>query len=172
MDFLKRFQRYTLKASAIIMNPPVPPKMVADPEGEYILVDQLVGAIKVGGLYPHTKELQTLFEEGAAHRALTRDLGKLGYDDFDQVIKVLTEQRDNVVPLKQFEVWREGWRDNGNDEKASLVGKAVARSFYDAVVILKKEQNANWNYDKAIDTWHSYLCKFYDNEKDARAFNG
>jgi len=110
-----------------------------------------------------------LFDECAAHRALTRDLGKLGYDDFDQVIKVLTEQRDNVVPLKQFEVWR----DNGNDEKASLVGKAVARSFYDAVVILQKERNANeWTYDKARGSWYSYSCKFYDNEKDARAFNG
>lgn len=172
MDFLKRFQRYTLKASAIIMNPPVPPKMVADPEGEYILVDQLFGAIKVGGLFPYSDELQDLFDHAAGHKALLRHLDKLGYEDFDQVIKVLTEQRDNAVQSRQFEVWREGWRDNGNDEKASLVGKATARSFYDAVVVLKKEQNAPWVYDPAENSWSSYSCKFYDNEKDARRFNG
>lgn len=173
MDILKRFMRYTLKSPAIITNPPQPSKMVADPEGEYILVDQLVGAIQSNGLLIKTPELDEMFEDGKAQRALIRDLDKLGYEDFDTVMKVLRQQRDSVLHEREFEIWREGYQATGEHQTAQLVGKATAISFYETVVKLRKETPDNdWLYDEASGTWSSYGCQFYKTEAEARAFFG
>lgn len=175
MNILSRFQRYTLKSPSIILSsnvPPAPAKMVADTEGEYILVDQLLGAIRSGGLLINDKWMQEHIADGDAQKALVRDLTILGYDDFDQVMEILKEVRDLRVKEREFEVWCEGYRATGEDQKAHLIGKATARSFHDAVLILQKEQHRQWQYDEKEGTWSTYSCKFYDNEKDARRFNG
>lgn len=177
-EILKRFTRYNVYKPTIVLsvNAPKPTgDMVIDPKGKYITAEQLSLVIAAGGLLPFSPELQEQLIDGNAQKALIRDLGKLGYKDFDQVMKVLAEQRDAVIEPKEFEIWMEGWRDNGNDEKAQLLGKATARSFFDAVVELRRslgDKAKDWKYHQPSGEWSSYSCTFYDNEKDARKFNG
>lgn len=179
MEILKRFQRYTLSKPQIILNPNTPPqplKMVEDPEGEYILIDQLKGAIEVGGLIVNTPELQEHLADGDAQKGLLRDLTKLGYEDFDQVMKVLKDARDSVITEKEFEIWSEGYQATGENAKAALHGKVVARSFHEAVekyiANAPKGTKQYWHYSESSDTWLMYGCKVYDNEAEAREYNG
>ncbi|ARV77085.1 hypothetical protein PHABIO_457 [Pseudomonas phage Phabio] len=177
-EILKRFTRYNVYKPTIVLsaNAPKPTgDMVVDPKGEYIKAEQLTLVMAAGGLIHVTPEVQEHLVDGNAQKALIRDLGKLGYTDFDQVMKVLTDQRDAVIEPREFEIWVEGWRDNGNDEKAHLIGKATARSFFDAVVELRRtlgDKAKDWKYHKPSGEWSSYGCTFFDNEKDARKFNG
>lgn len=173
-NIFKRITRYSLKPPSIILNinAPIPTgDPVVDPEGEWMKCDQLNGIITAGGLLESTPALLEELKDGEAQRALMRTLTQLGYQDFDQVMEVLRNNREQVLKLREFEIWMEGWQDNGNHEKARLLGKGVGLSFHEAVLNLKEQlgphKTSDWR-QWPDGTWHSYLCTFYDNEADAR----
>lgn len=177
-NVFKRLTRYTIKPPGIILDrhaPPATGEPVVDPKGEWMKVQQLANIIALGGLMIVDEPLVELLKDGEAQRALIRTLTSLGYTDFDQVIQVLQEQRTTVLKLREFEVWMEGWQDNGNHEKARLLGKGVGYSFSEAVANLKEQlgdKAKGWKHDPSSNLWSDYSCTFYDNEKDARKFVG
>lgn len=74
---------------------------------------------------------------------------------------------------KQYEVWLEGYRATGQDYKAQFLGFENAYSFHEAVYKLYKKINKLHGVsfstaNPSIIGWGS----LYDNETDARAFNG
>lgn len=177
-NVFKRLTRYTIKPPGIILDRHAPPptgEPVIDPKGEWMKVQQLANIIALGGLMIVDEELVEHLKDGDAQRALIRTLTGFGYDDFDQVIQVLREQRSTVLKLREFEVWVEGWQDNGHHEKARLLGKGVGYSFSEAVANLKEQlgdKAKGWEHDPSTNRWSDYSCTFYDNEKDARRFVG
>lgn len=177
-DIFKRIQRYTIKPIGIILDRHAPPptgEPTIDPEGEWMKCDQLNNIIAMGGLIQHNPELEELLLDGQAQRSLINTLTGMGYTDFDQVIKVLRDQRTTVLSQREFEVWMEGWQDNGGIQTAQLLGKGVGYSFSEAVADLKEKlgrKAKDWRHDVVKNKWSDYGCDFYDNEKDARAFVG
>lgn len=78
--------------------------------------------------------------------------------------------------MKKFDVWLEGYRATGEHGTAQLIGEGVeAETFPEACV--KAMLDNNWGaadlekyYDKERNTY--WGCRFFDNEKDARASFG
>lgn len=168
---LKLFTRYSVNKPTILLHANSVPQtgtLTVDPEGDLITVDQLINVIAGGGLIEATPELQEHLIDGNAQKALIRDLGKLGYEGFDQVMQVLTEQRDKVVSIRAFEIWLEGTSES---TKATLLGKVEARSFYDAVVKFKAGDDESfyaWSYHQPSGGWTKGNANIHDNEIDAR----
>ncbi len=173
-NVFKRLTRYTIKSPGIIVDRHAPPptgEPVVDPKGEWMKVQQLANIIALGGLMIVDERLVEHLKDGDAQQALMRDLKALGYENFDQVMHVLKEYRSNVLSFREFEVWMEGWQDNGHHEKARLLGKGVGYSFQEAVGTLKEQlgdKAKDWIYDPHVKRWSDYGCTFYDNEITAR----
>ncbi|ABY63271.1 hypothetical protein ST201phi2-1p448 [Pseudomonas phage 201phi2-1] len=178
-NVFKRLTRYTIKPIGIILDRHAPPpsgEPVVDPKGEWMKVQQLANIIALGGLMIVDEDLVEHLKDGDAQRALMRDLTALGYDDFEQVMQVLKEQRGTVLKLREFEVWMEGYRATGEDAKAHLLGKGVGYSFNEAVKNLKEQlgehKTKEWRYNPNTGLWSNWGCTLYDNETEARKFNG
>jgi hypothetical protein len=91
-------------------------------------------------------------------------------------------------PLKEYEVWMQGYAATGQSAKAQFIGKVEARSFKQACHILmcqdylKNHTSENlrapnqwidpdrWDYDP--DSCSYWGCKLFDNETDARKTYG
>lgn len=179
MSIITKMQRFTNKSIGIILDrhniPPPAQKLTLDTEGEYVEFKELKGMLDTGLLIEMSAELQETFLDAQAQRSLIATLTGMGYEDFDQVLQVLKEQRSTVLKPREFEVWMEGWQDNGHHEKARLLGKGVGYSFSEAVLNLKEQlgpKAKGWVHDVSTNRWSDYSCSFYDNETDARRFVG
>lgn len=87
-------------------------------------------------------------------------------------------------PLKEFEVWMEGYAATGEHGTAQLIGKTMARSFTEACHILactqylehiKKVHGPNYNeydnperWDYDTDRKSYWGCRFFETEAEAR----
>ena len=74
---------------------------------------------------------------------------------------------------KWFAIWSEGYRATGESGKAILHGNWQGTDFKDAV----KNMLAEWNQDEVKKYYNEeentyWGCRFFDNEKDARASFG
>jgi hypothetical protein len=67
----------------------------------------------------------------------------------------------------KYQVWRSGWIITESNEPAALLGEADAESFEQACAIVLRD-------DKEFDPigLTKWGCKLWDNETDARRFNG
>lgn len=73
--------------------------------------------------------------------------------------------------MKAWEVWSEGYAATGEYGLASFFGVYHADTFKQAIEKWVDEEPSRWKlYDP--DRLTFWGCKFYDNEKDARAFFG
>jgi len=90
----------------------------------------------------------------------------------------------NHMPLKEYEVWSEGYRATGESGDATLHGKAKARNFGQAcdIVFCKErlewiekvndpsyvqyEDYSRWDYDSSAKSY--WGCRLFWNEVDAR----
>lgn len=137
---------------------------------KYISLDEYQVAVNKGEIIKRTKALDEQLEDGLAHRALIRDIGDLGFEDFDQVMALLKAHRGEVLQPREFEVWVEGYQATGEHNTAHLVGKAMGYSFRDAVHNLKATFDPKTTRDWSIDgpVMNIWGCTLYDNETDAR----
>lgn len=179
MSALALIKRYTSKPIGIIVDRHAPPpsgKLTEDPQGEWMKWNDLAILYNKGILIEKTETLDELVADGHAQRALIRDITSLGYDDFEQVMKVLKDNREQVITERKFEIWQGGYSATGNDIKARLIYKVVAFSFNEACQKLRDSRvpyhDESWIYRGATDTWYLDGRTIYDNEKDARKFNG
>lgn len=177
-NVFKRLERFTIKPIGIIVDRHAPPptgEPTRDPKGEWMKVQHLANIIALGGLMIVDEPLVEHLKDGDAQRALMRDLTDLGYDDFDQVMTVLRNNREQVLKLREFEVWMEGYRATGEDAKARLLGKGVGFSFKEACENLKEQLGPHKTSDWRIDSegrYSNWGCGLYATEAEARAFNG
>lgn len=174
-DLLKRITRYTTKGPSIVVDrfAATPPgKLTVDTEGEYMTFADLVALMKLGALVEVTDDLKELLDDGAAQRGLMRDIGNMGYQDFEQVMTILKNNRQQLLDKKEFEIWIEGYKATGESAKASLVSKETAFSFHEAVQqyvnSLEPDQAKYWNYSKEHNVWTMWGCRAFDNETEAR----
>lgn len=73
--------------------------------------------------------------------------------------------------MKTWEVWTEGYAATGERSPAMFHGTYHARTFKLAIEQWLDEYTDRWkSYD--ADRLTFWGCKFYDNERDARAFLG
>lgn len=151
---LKRMDRFTTDKVGIILDRHAPVKassLTLDPEGEYVRIKDLIVLLRMGALIEINKEISERLQDGVAHSMLMKRLDSLGYEDFDQVIKVLTDNRNSVLSEKEFEIWASGYNDMGNICYAYKVGEAKGYSFYDACINYHKAQDKNtvkdWRFD-------------------------
>lgn len=73
--------------------------------------------------------------------------------------------------MKDWEVWTEGYAATGEFGSAILHGVYRAETFQQAVEAWLDEYTDRWkSYDS--DRMTFWGCRFYDNERDARAFLG
>ena len=69
--------------------------------------------------------------------------------------------------MRKYEVWSEGFVCTGSEAQAFFYGTVEANSFQEACDIMLKDDP---EYDSfSLSTWG---CRLYDNEADARKFNG
>lgn len=175
-NIFKRITRYTIKPAGIILDrhAPLPTgEPTIDPEGEWMKCDQLNNIIHAGGLIEYTSDLKERLLDGDAHRGLLRELDNLGYDDFEQVLTILKNNRHQILDKKKYEIWMEGFSATGQEGKAQLVVSNIeAFSFHEACSIhfskLTKEESEYWSYSKQSNTWAIWGCRLFDNEIDAR----
>ncbi|HTB99873.1 MAG TPA: hypothetical protein VK705_04265 [Ferruginibacter sp.] len=88
-------------------------------------------------------------------------------------------------PLKEYEIWEEGYSATGEHGGAIFLGKSIGRSFKEACCKLMCEKhleylkevqsdeyngydnpNDGWSYDPSTNT--KWGCHLFDNEVDAR----
>ena len=88
--------------------------------------------------------------------------------------------------MKVWDVWMEGFADNGGRTPAQKIGSQACPTFDEAVIeafeaVLTDETicgNPQYDakgyalYKNEKGHWTYYGCRIYDNEKDARAFLG
>lgn len=66
--------------------------------------------------------------------------------------------------MKEYEIWSEGYADNGGHEGAHFHGKCEAGNFDEACIKLM-EAKLDKNSDGTNSIWG---CRLFDNEADAR----
>lgn len=172
-NLFKSITRYTAKAIGIIVDrhAPVPSgKLTVDPQGEYMEVKDLVSLLQMGVLIELTPELNELLKDGDAQRALLRDLTALGYEDFDQVMKVLKDQRGTVLKERKFEVWSNLYQATGEYHPPVCYGVVEAISFEEACLKLydlertKGSHKYNgWTYHEKSNTWSDHTGRLKPN---------
>lgn len=71
--------------------------------------------------------------------------------------------------LRQFDIWSEGYVDNGGRSDATYFGVYMAKSFDDAVQIYI-DSNPNYSkfFSKSEGHWSFWGCRLFDNETEAR----
>lgn len=166
MSALKLIKRYTSKAIGIIVDRHAPPptgKLTEDPEGEWIKWNDVAVLYNKGVLIEKTHELDELVADGHAQRAFIRDVTALGYEDFDQVMQVLREQRATVLKERSFEIWTKGYQATGEYAPPALIGTATAlcfeeacRKLYDAYRTAGSHKLNDWKFDPKTNRWSDY----------------
>ena len=73
--------------------------------------------------------------------------------------------------MKDWEVWSEGYTATGECGTAMFHGVDRAETFQQAIEAWLDEDISRWKLYNP-DRLTFWGCKFYDNEKDARAFFG
>lgn len=72
-------------------------------------------------------------------------------------------------PLKQFDIWSEGYVDNGGRADATYFGSYVAKSFDDAIQMhMNSSPNDARFFRKSETHWSFWGCRLFDNEVEAR----
>lgn len=178
MSALSLIKRYTSKAADIILDRHAPPpsgKLTEDPQGEWMKWNDLAILYNKGVLIEKTVALDELVADGHAQRAFMRDVQALGYEDFDQVMKVLKDNREQVVQPREFEIWSVGYVATGEHQPASLLGKATALSFNEACAKLKAElgphKTKDWHVD-AVGAWSDWCGHLCSDGAEAKAVFG
>lgn len=174
-SLLSRITRYTTKGPSIVVDrfAATPAgKLTVDTQGEYMAFVDLVVLMRMGALMEVTPDLQERLLDGDAQRGLMRDIGNLGYTDFEQVMEILKNNRHQLLDKKEYTIWVEGHQATGEKSTATLAGKETAFSFHEAI-----QQHVNslgpdaakyWHYVKDTNTWTMWGCRAFDNEVDAR----
>jgi hypothetical protein len=75
----------------------------------------------------------------------------------------------------KIQIWQEGWKATGQSEPAVFLGSYEAVNFDEAVKKYLEEnpsRKESYNFNKETGYHSLWLCTLYDNEKDARKFNG
>lgn len=73
----------------------------------------------------------------------------------------------------KYKIWSEGWRATGNNEPARLLDEIEAGTFDSAVEKYLKKNPSEIKLYFYDGNYHSiWGCRLFDNEKDARKFNG
>lgn len=68
-------------------------------------------------------------------------------------------------PLKQWQIWMEGWRVTGEHHRAQWVGDGVGETFREAVLEwYSRTKDKHFN----VVEFTIYGCRLFDNETDAR----
>lgn len=177
-DIFKRITRYTFKPIGIIVDRMAPPnnEPTVDPEGEWMKCEQLNNIISLGGLIEYTPELKELLLDGHAQRGLIRDIGNLGYTDFEQVMEILKNNRHQLLDTTKYEIWSEGYQASPDKGTATKHATVEGFCFHDAiakyVATLAPENAKHWHYFKDRNEWTMDGCKTFDNEADARKSYG
>lgn len=126
--------------------------------------------------YPHGAKYMPVSQEvqlnnvadANAHRQMLKELEKMGYTNFEQVMTLLRLKRHEVLQEREFQIWAEGYQATGEHGEARLVGTQKAYSFHDACTMYYETQDASakayWNPDRTA-IWG---CRLFDNEVDAR----
>lgn len=178
MSALNLIKRYTSKAVGIIVDRHAPPpsgKLTEDPQGEWMKWNDLAILYNKGVLIEKSEALDELVADGHAQRAFMRDVQALGYEDFDQVMKVLKDNREQVIQPREFEIWSVGYVATGEHQPAFLVGKAIALSFNEACVKLKAELGLHKTNDWKVDAsgaWSDWCGRLRSSEAEAKAVFG
>ena len=77
--------------------------------------------------------------------------------------------------MRHWDIWAEGWADNGGGSKAQLIATGIeASTFAEAV---EKHAELNPEFKKYISKYQDgnycyWRCRLFDNEGDARRFLG
>ena len=69
--------------------------------------------------------------------------------------------------MTEFEIWAEGFVDNGGRAGATMLGKANGKTFKDACKN-RAERDAEFNRYFDEDRMTYWGCRLFDNEVDAR----
>lgn len=172
---LRRIDRYATEKVGIILDRHAPPptgKLTKDPAGEWIKLKDIQVLLRMGGLLEASDELTERLLDGHAQQAFIRDVTNLGYTDFDQVMEILKNNRHQLLDIKEYEIWTEGYRATGEEQNASLLGKASGFSFKEACdafhAQLDEPKKNIWSYHPDSGTWSVWGCRLFDNETDAR----
>ncbi len=179
MKVLSIIKRFTVEKAAIIVDRLAPPptgKLIESEKGEWMKFSDLYTLMKEGVLIEVTPELQELVLDGKSQREFVEAVKAMGYKEFDEIMDIL---RRNVGQLKEprvFQVWSEGWQDNGGGSGAMFLGCATATNFNEACRILKielgPERTKDWKCDPKTGRYSNYCGDLHDNEYDARKFFG
>ena len=178
MSILKLIKRWSPNSPQILLSPqavPAKTEMVLDMEkGEYMRFNDLLILLQNMALVEMNKDLSERLADGNAQQMLLKRLSKMGYEDFDQVMQVLNEQRGTVLKQKEYEIWQEGYVATGESQQAYLRGKATGYSFLDAVdnYISSQSSDVKDCFNADLDVATIWGCRLFDNEADARKFNG
>lgn len=83
--------------------------------------------------------------------------------------------------MEIYEIWREGFCFNGEEQPAQLLGKVKAKSFDNAVKVLAThrpqlgiQENTRARYidddayNKRLSNWNVFGCNLFSNETNAR----
>lgn len=174
MSALSLIKRWSPAVPKILLSPQDTvneTKMVLDNEGgEYMKFNDFLILLQNGVYLEATKEMHETLLDGKAQQSLIARLSRMGYEDFDQVMKVLEEQRGTVLKKKEYEIWQEGHRATGESSIASFVGKAEGYSFLDAVDNYMKTASKEVKdcFRGELDAAYIWGCRLFDNEADAR----
>ena len=176
MSVLKLIKRYTTKAIGIIVDRHAPPPtgdLTMDAEGEWMKYNDLLILIQQGALLEVSTQLMDELEDGRSQRAFMRDVTALGYEDFDQVMQVLREQRTTVLKERTFEIWTKGYQATGEYAPPALVGTAIALSFEEACRKFYNDTRASgshklndWKFDPKTNRWSDYCGHLVDAKPD------
>ena len=117
-------------------------------------------------------EVAALRVDAQAHRQLLKDLEALGYDNFEQVMTVLKNNRVGTLVEREFDIWVEGYAATGEHSPARFLGKARGYNFRSACIAyidsLDEHKRKDWNEDRTA-IWG---CRLFDNEAAARKSYG
>lgn len=178
MSIITKMQRFTNKSIGIILDrhniPPPAQKLTLDTEGEYVEFKELKGMLDTGLLIEMSAELQETFLDAQAQRSLITTLTNMGYEDFDQVLQVLREQRATVLKERSFEIWSVGYQATGEFTPPNRVATTTALSFEEACRKLHDAYKANgvhsgpasWIFDEETLRWRDY-CGYLVDTKPA-----
>jgi hypothetical protein len=165
-EFLKHVTRYNFNQPTIVVDrysPVSGGKLEASPEGAYMAVKDLQSALAMGVMFELNEEIADLHADGQAQRALMRTLTSMGFENFEQVIKCLEQNRHTVLEEREFEIWDVGYQATGEYKPPSLLGKAKGLSFNDACEALRNAEIAkgsrrfnDWFYQAQQRCWRNY----------------
>lgn len=113
-------------------------------------------------------EVAELRKDAQAHRQLLKDLELLGYDNFEQVMTVLKDNRIGTLVEREFDIWVEGYSATGEQSPARYLGKARGYNFRSACAAyhdsLDEHKRKDWNKERTA-IWG---CRLFHTEADAR----